>query len=202
MSDRVVPFIHSNQVAETLADVDLVLGCGDLPADYLEYVLTVLNVPLAYVPGNHDADSLKVPGGTNMDGRLAKLKGVRILGLGGSIRYKPEGRNQYSETEMTARVMRKLIALTPFILLGRSAFDILLTHSPPRGIHDAQDQAHRGFLGFRRLLSWAKPTLMVHGHTHAVTNLETTETAFGRTRILNVFPYRLIDWEPGQGSDA
>ena len=35
---------------------DLVLGCGDLPADYLEYVVTVTGSPLLYVPGNHDPD--------------------------------------------------------------------------------------------------------------------------------------------------
>jgi Icc-related predicted phosphoesterase len=197
LSDRVVPFVNSPEVAKTMAGVNLVLGCGDLPASYLEYVLTALNVPLAYVPGNHDADLMQVPGGVGVDDRLVKLAGVRVLGLGGSVRYKPNGRHQYTEAEMNARVMRKLIRMLPSILLGRSAFDILLTHSPARGVHDGPDPAHQGFRAFRRLLAWGKPSLMVHGHTHAVRNLEITETRFGRTRILNVFPYRLIDWEPG-----
>jgi hypothetical protein len=35
---------------------DLVVSCGDLPFDYLEYIVTVLSVPLLYVPGNHDPD--------------------------------------------------------------------------------------------------------------------------------------------------
>jgi Icc-related predicted phosphoesterase len=35
---------------------DLVLSCGDLPVDYLEYIVTVLTVPLLYVPGNHDPE--------------------------------------------------------------------------------------------------------------------------------------------------
>jgi len=202
LSDRVVPFIHSQRVADTMAGVDLVLGCGDLPAGYLEYVLTALNVPLAYVPGNHDPDDLHVPGGTDADGRLVRLRGIRILGLGGSMRYKPEGRHQYTEAEMTAKVMRKLIPLMPLILLGRPAFDILVTHSPPREIHDGEDPAHRGFRAFRQLLSWAKPPLMVHGHLHAVRNLETTETMYASTRVVNVFPYRLIDWDPGRALDG
>lgn len=196
LSDRVVPFIHSHQIAKTMAGVDLVLGCGDLPAAYLEFVLTALNVPLAYVPGNHDPDDLRVPGGTNADGRLVRMRGVRILGLGGSMRYKPEGRHQYTEAEMSTKVMRKLIPLMPSILIGRPAFDILLTHAPPKDIHDGQDPAHRGFRSFRRLLSWAKPALMLHGHMHAVRNLETTETLYAGTRVLNVFPYRVIDWDP------
>ncbi|MGA8924490.1 MAG: hypothetical protein WB682_15225, partial [Candidatus Dormiibacterota bacterium] len=33
---------------------DVVLSCGDLPFDYLEYLVSRLDVPLLYVPGNHD----------------------------------------------------------------------------------------------------------------------------------------------------
>jgi uncharacterized protein len=35
-------------------EIELILGCGDLPYPYLENLLTFLNVPLMYVPGNHD----------------------------------------------------------------------------------------------------------------------------------------------------
>ena len=88
------------------------LGCGDLPFDYLEYLVSRLDVPLLYVPGNHDA-SLQMPdmtwmplrselrpmpgpqGCVNIDGRLVEVAGLRIAGLGGSLRYK-EGANQYS----------------------------------------------------------------------------------------------------------
>lgn len=35
---------------------DIVLSCGDLPFEYLEYIVTVLSVPLLFVPGNHDPD--------------------------------------------------------------------------------------------------------------------------------------------------
>lgn len=201
LSDRVVPVIHSPSIQDRFSGVDLVIGCGDLPAGYLEFALTALGVPLVYVPGNHDADAMRVPGGEDIDGRLVRVKGTRIFGLGGSARYKPQGRHQYTEAEMGATVMRKLIPFMPSILLRRSAFDIFVAHSPPRGIHDAQDPAHRGFRAFRRLLTWARPSLMVHGHIHAVRNLEITETMYGRTRILNVYPYRLIDWEPGQVAD-
>lgn len=36
------------------ADVDLVISCGDLPLGYLEYIVTMFNVPCYYVTGNHD----------------------------------------------------------------------------------------------------------------------------------------------------
>ena len=100
LSDRVVSRIYSSTVREQFADVELIIGCGDLPAYYLEYVVTQLNVPLVYVPGNHDPDDLIVPGGIPADGKIVKLNGAVIVGLGGSRRYKPKGRHQYTEAEM------------------------------------------------------------------------------------------------------
>ena len=35
-------------------DVDLLISCGDMPSVYLEFITSVLNVPLFYVRGNHD----------------------------------------------------------------------------------------------------------------------------------------------------
>ena len=35
---------------------DLILGCGDLPFEYLGYLMNALDVPLVFVPGNHDPD--------------------------------------------------------------------------------------------------------------------------------------------------
>lgn len=199
LSDRIIPFIHSAEVKEAFPEVDLVLGCGDLPAKYLEYVLTVLNVPLVYVPGNHDANQLRVPGAIRGDGRLVVVKGLRILGLGGSRRYKPRGRHQYTEAEMRMRVLKYGLRLMWSALRGRRAFDILLAHSPPFGIHDAEDPAHIGFRAFLPLMRRGRPRLMVHGHTHAVPNLDTTVTEFADTLVINVYPYRQIDL-PAEGA--
>ena len=35
---------------------DIILGCGDLPFEYLGYLMNALDVPLVFVPGNHDPD--------------------------------------------------------------------------------------------------------------------------------------------------
>jgi 3',5'-cyclic AMP phosphodiesterase CpdA len=50
--------VEETLYGETLGQLqpDLVVSCGDLPFDYLEYIVTVLSVPLLYVPGNHDPD--------------------------------------------------------------------------------------------------------------------------------------------------
>lgn len=39
---------------ERLKGVDLILSAGDLAPEYLEYLVTMTNVPLLYVRGNHD----------------------------------------------------------------------------------------------------------------------------------------------------
>ena len=36
--------------------VELILACGDLPMEYLGSLMDCLEVPLVFVPGNHDPD--------------------------------------------------------------------------------------------------------------------------------------------------
>jgi Icc-related predicted phosphoesterase len=193
LSDQVVPFIYDSMVTEHFPDVDMVVSCGDLPAAYLEFVLTVLNVPLVYVPGNHDPDRMAVPGGVAIDGRWQTILGLRLVGLGGSQRYKPSGRHQYTQTGMAWRILRSY----PRALLGRwkrgYALDLMITHSPPLGIHDGQDKAHVGFRAFRRFMRWTRPRYLLHGHQHVHRNLDPTETKYHETIVLNVFPYRVLD---------
>jgi Icc-related predicted phosphoesterase len=192
LSDEVVSFINSPVVRERFHAVELVVGCGDLPADYLEYVLTVLDVPLVYVPGNHDLDQFDVPGGFNLDGKYTVLNGLTILGLGGSPRYKNQGRHQYTETEMRIRVIWKTLTAIRYPRILQSGLDLFITHAPPRGIHDADDIAHRGFKSFHWLLKWLRPKMMLHGHTHAPPNIVDSETVVRSTRVINTYPYKQV----------
>jgi hypothetical protein len=41
-----------------------------------------------------------------------------------------------------------------------------------------------------------KPRLMLHGHSHVYRSDVVTTTRYGATTIMNVYPYRLIEWEP------
>ena len=74
---------------EALGPLDFIVSCGDLPATYLETIVTLANVPLLYVPGNHDTSYAEHPplGCTPIDGKLISCCGLRIVGLGGSLRY-------------------------------------------------------------------------------------------------------------------
>ena len=104
---------------EHLEGIDLILSCGDLPQKYLEYLTNFTAAPILYVHGNHDGSYREnEPGGCIcVDDSVYVWKGLRIMGLGGSIRYNNrEDSFQYTEREMRRRV-RKLWRKPP-VLLG------------------------------------------------------------------------------------
>lgn len=145
-----------------LKGLDLILSAGDLPPAYLSFLVTFSNCPLLYVHGNHDdVYEKKNPDGcVCIDDRVYVHEGVRIFGLGGSMRYKP-GTWQFTEKEMQKRVRK-----ASFQLWKNHGFDILLTHAPLQGYGDQSDFAHRGFASFKPLLDKYQPRFMVHGHVH------------------------------------
>jgi Icc-related predicted phosphoesterase len=200
VSDQVVDRFYSLAPEGHFKDADLILGCGDLPYTYLEFIVTALNVPLFYVPGNHDPQynpqraASYAEGGSNLDLKTAYCKKVLIGGFGGSIRYRPDGVNQYTQSEAYLRAFRMFPRLlTNRIRRGRS-MDILISHSPPFGIHDDADPAHQGLKALNWLIRTAKPRYLLHGHTHFYrSNLEESKTVVDRTTIINVYPYKVIE---------
>ncbi len=200
ISDQEVERVASLATKGHFKDVDMILGCGDLPYTYLEFLLTILNKPVCYVPGNHDpaydphSPRAQVEGGCNVDGKTIFIQGVLVGGLGGSIRYQPDGVNQYTQTEAYYHALGMLPGLIwNRMRLGR-ALDILISHSPPAGIHDEDTQAHRGLRALNGLLRLTRPRYLLHGHTHFYRqNMAPSESHFGPTRIINVYPYKLID---------
>jgi uncharacterized protein len=200
VSDQVVERIYTLAPVGHFQGVELILGCGDLPYTYLEYIVTVLNVPLYYVPGNHDpqfnlADiRSRAEGGSNLDLATARHKNYLIGGFGGCIRYRPDGVNQYTQSEAYLRAFAMLPRLlTNRIKYGR-AMDILISHSPPFGIHDDSDLAHQGLKALNWLTRIAKPRYHLHGHTHFYrNNLEDQATVIDSTKIVNVYPYKVLE---------
>lgn len=176
------------------------LGCGDLPYPYLENLVTLLNIPLFYVPGNHDPTYnpentlARVEGGSNLDLKLVRHKQFLIGGFGGSIRYRPDGTNQYTQREGYFRSLRMLPRLYFNRIKYGRALDILITHSPPFKIHDDDTQSHQGLKAINWLIRLATPRYHFHGHTHFQRrNLSPSETTEGLTKIINVFPYKVVD---------
>ena len=167
---------------EKLRGYDLIISAGDLKGEYLSFLVTMANRPLLYVPGNHDGRYARRPpeGCENIDGRLVKINGLRILGLGGSMLYSG-GPEQYTERQMRRRINRLRLSLW-----RHGGVDIVVSHAPIAGFGDMDDAAHRGFECFKRLIDKYQPKLWVHGHVHKRYGVKfEREHVIGRTRVIN-----------------
>jgi uncharacterized protein len=211
VSDEVVPAIYSLSIKDRFPEVQAVLGCGDLPSYYLEFIVTMLGVPCFYVQGNHDGveygeggEDIRAPRGcSSIDGRSLCYAGLLLAGLGGSIRYNKESGAQYTEMEMLMRVWR----LTPRLLFNRLRYgrylDILLTHSPPLGIHNGPDFPHRGFRALLGFMDRFAPRYLIHGHIHRSYGFSpATETRYKHTTVLNTAGYQLLTVDAPAHSQA
>ncbi|MBN1485533.1 MAG: metallophosphoesterase family protein [Chloroflexia bacterium] len=200
VSDAVDRRLYSLQARPRLADVDLVLAAGDLPASYLEFLVDLLEAPLYFVMGNHgeelvrdDRGRLRPPlGCTSLEGRVLHRQGLLLAGLGGSRRYRP-GPYQYGEGAMARRLARLLPRLLYNRLRHGRCLDLLLTHSPPWGIHDRPDPAHQGFRCFLWAIERLRPRYLVHGHCHRYDRRESARTRHGQTWVVNAYEQQIID---------
>ena len=105
ISDQIDPLVYSPRIKERYSDVDFVLSAGDLPLDYLDFIVSSLNKPVFFIFGNHHTDEIKhyksnyispyekiepeyLGCGAIYLGNKVKFEGNIILaGLGGSMRY-------------------------------------------------------------------------------------------------------------------
>ncbi len=206
VSDEEVSWIHSPQLAERCADVDMLISCGDLPFDYLAYIVGTLNKPAYFVHGNHDPgpsreDESKIPapeGWVNLDLKRIRVGKLRLAGLNGCMRYKQNGHFQYTQNDQWLRAFWLAREMAPGFARTGHGSDIMVTHAPMRGIHDANDLAHIGFDAHKWLAKTFKPRLWLHGHQHRNYNpLQVGETQLGSTRIVNVHPYQILELEDG-----
>lgn len=207
VSDEIDPRIHSATVRERMGHVALVIGCGDLPTGYLEFLADALNRPVYYVLGNH-ADELrrgccrneaaKPMGAIDLGGRVADdlATGLILAGLPGSPRYGEHEPAQYSEWEIWSMIARMMPRLLWNKLRHGRALDVLVTHAPPRHVNDRDDLAHRGYQALRPFLRWFKPAVHLHGHVHLYDRTQSNEQQFEATRVINVFPYKELAVEP------
>ncbi len=176
-----------------LKGYDLILSAGDLPAAYLSFIVTFSNCPVLYVHGNHDEKYMfRPPEGCDcIEDKIYTYQGVRILGLGGSMRYR------YSEapyTQWSEEDMQKRIKKMRLKLMRSHGFDILLTHAPARGIGDQDDPCHRGFSAFLPLIDKYSPQYMVHGHVHMNYGYDVKrEEIRGNTKIINAYERYVIE---------
>lgn len=204
ISDVEVDMIYSPLITQRFKDVDLVIGCGDLPYYYLEYVISMLDKPLYYVRGNHaprfmeegETSGRTYPwGGIDLHQAVKRdASGLLMAGIEGSLKYN-KGLYQYSQPQM----WQMIFAMVPRLMLNRLRYgrylDIFVSHAPPWGIHDKEDLPHQGIKAFRWLIKVFKPAFALHGHIHIYQQYDVTETTYRSTRVINAYGYKLIRFD-------
>ncbi len=191
VSDEVSPYFYDYYTPGRLDGIDLILSCGDLSREYLEFLVTMSNRPVLYVHGNHDDrfDQAPPEGCVCVDDSLYVHQGIRILGLGGSFRYR-DGKYMYTEEQMRRRILRLGIPLW-----RQGGIDILLTHAPARHVNDLDTQPHQGFECFGDLVEKYRPKYFIHGHVHKRYGIHIPQRAqLGDTTVINACGYCLFEY--------
>ncbi len=202
ISDQELPNIYSPILAQRFGDVEMVIGCGDLPYYYLEYVISTLNKPLYYVNGNHapaveysEAGERTYPhGGVDLHRRVLRdaKSGLILAGIQGSLQYN-QGVNQYSQADMWWLVR----GLIPRLFLNRifrgRYLDIFVTHAPPWKINDQDDLPHQGIKAFVWFDRRFQPRYHLHGHIHLYRQDAIRVVQVGKTQVVNTCGFQLIE---------
>jgi Icc-related predicted phosphoesterase len=199
VSDTVVDSLYSAGVSDRFEGVDFVVSCGDLPYFYPEYLLSMLNVSLLFVRGNHDmsAERWKTAhpgpmGGYDLHKKIMMEKGVIFAGVEGSLRYK-DGPFMYSQSEMWMNIF----GLIPRLVYNRQRYgrylDVFVTHAPPFGINDREDPAHQGVKAFKWFDRVFAPRYHLHGHVHLYNTHSPRTTHFENTKVINCYGFQEIE---------
>jgi Icc-related predicted phosphoesterase len=191
VSDRVEPVLYEPGSYKGFTGIDLILSCGDLPPEYLTYLVTVFNVPLFYIRGNHDGryDLTPPQGCVDLHGKVVVYNGIRISGLEGCHWYNG-GPLQYTEKQMARMVLK-----TKVKVWWHKGVDLIISHAPPEDIHDRKDNCHNGFKCFRNLIDRYSPDYFLHGHIHtSFKNKKERKTIVNKTNVVNTFGYHVFDY--------
>jgi len=202
ISDQELPNLYSPILVQRFGGVEMVIGCGDLPYYYLEYIISMLNKPLYYVNGNHapaveysEAGERTYPhGGVDLHHRVLRDAKSRLIlaGVQGSLQYN-NGVNQYSQAEMWWLVR----GLVPRLFMNRIFWgrylDIFVTHAPPWKINDRDDLPHQGIKAFVWFDRRFQPRYHLHGHVHLYRQDAIRVVHVGRTQVINTCGFQLIE---------
>ena len=209
IADHVDPVIYSSNLKSRFSEVDLVLSAGDLALEYYDFILSSLNKPLFFVFGNHhlegragyrnDPVDKRTPwergvGATSLEGKVVRVKGLILAGLGGSIWYNG-GDNQYTDFSMFFSILKLIPGMLWNKVFHGRFLDILLTHSPPYGINDLPDACHTGFRIFLWFIRHFHPAYLIHGHVHLYDRNAAREAKYAGTTVLNAYDHTLLTVE-------
>lgn len=192
ISDEEDPALWDYYRPGRLDGYDLIVSAGDLDPEYLSFLVTMSRAPVLYVHGNHDGCYQKHPpeGCECIEDRVVTVKGLRILGLGGSALYSG-GPHQYTERQMRRRIFRANARIR-----RANGVDLIVTHAPPGGFGDGEDYAHRGFAAFLPLIARWRPKALIHGHVHLRYGMERVRMLDGTAVVNATRRFDLVIGEP------
>ena len=217
ISDQIDPLVYSPNIRERYKDCDLVISAGDLPMEYLDFIVSSLNKPLLFVFGNHNLEEFRLyhrtgalastgthlplkplppeacHGTTYVGFKVHREGNLLVAGVSGSIRYNA-GLSQYTEHQMLFRLLKMLPRLLVNKLKYGRFVDIFLTHAPPEGIHDKEDPCHRGFRCYLWFMRTFKPRFMVHGHIHLYDMQDVRVSRYFDTTVINAYSHHILDF--------
>ena len=180
---------HARSKADLLVqaskEADLVIGAGDF-CNHRQMLPEAMNLlagiaaPMVVVPGNAESsDELRDAahaGTTVLHGEAMEIEGLRLFGLGYGIPITPFGDWSCDMSDTQAEEM----------LATCEAADIMVFHSPPKGISDATSTgASVGSQAIRDAIERVQPKLVVCGHIHDSWG---QEGMIGATRVVNLGP--------------
>jgi len=194
-SDVVEPALADRRNRQALQPVDLILGCGDLDASELAFLVDGFDAPLLHVFGNHDDPQrwreIDCPAPV-VSTRIRHAAGLAVAGLP----WPGETGRHATRSEIGAWKQAMRLAARR---IGRSEPLVVISHAPPTDAGDIRDGTyHRGFGAYRWLLGRLRPRLWLHGHTPLAAARDWHIEVVGTT-LVNVSGAVLIELRPPGG---
>ena len=184
-SDLHLARARAADLVEASTNADLVVGAGDFcnmrqGLDEAMALLSGIAAPFVTVPGNAESvEELRdaaFPGMTVLHGSGAEVAGIRLFGLGYAVPETPFGGWSCDLSEAQAESM----------LAECVAADILVVHSPPKGVADLTSQGVSvGSVAIHAAIERIQPEYAFCGHIHDSWG---KTGKIGRTQVVNLGP--------------
>ena len=138
-----------------IREYDLCCILGDIHDKDYEIILnTIPEDKIVALLGNHDRFGLVGEKGLfDLNGRTVEINGLKIGGIQGSFKYKPENFPSFTHEECI-----EFMKSIPYV-------DILLSHDKPFTF-DYKDPAHDGLKGITKFVYENNIPIVVHLHIH------------------------------------
>lgn len=159
-------------------DYDVCLLLGDFGYRDLPIILKYVEKNKIYaLLGNHDYNYIKEYNLNNLNGQIISIKGVKLLGIQGSFKYKPSDFPSFSQKESID------------FLNSKEGVDILVSHDTRFNSESERNPAHQGLFGITYYLLKNKVPYHIHGHLHE----SYKSTMINGTKEISVLNYEYIE---------